>query len=107
MVRDGAGFSTRPSTPRTSSSRRSTAFTATAPQAGTIPSSTARPREFGARASKLYQMLRTGHHGVKLPADALLRLTVWLDSCSRFHGVYEIDGQRAQQRGEIVRPTLE
>ncbi len=52
-------------------------------------------------------MLRTGHHGVKLPADTLHRLTVWLDSCSLFYGVYEIDGQWSQLRGEIVRPTLE
>jgi len=65
------------------------------------------PGEFGARASKLYQLLRNGHHGVTLPPDALHRLTVWLDSCSLFYGVYEIEGQKAQLRGEVVKPTLE
>ena len=35
------------------------------------------------------------------------RITVWLDSCSPFYGVYEDEGGKAQLRGEIVRPTLE
>jgi hypothetical protein len=65
------------------------------------------PGEFGARASKLYQMLAKGHYDVKLPAEDLHRLTVWLDSCSLFYGVYEIEGQAAQLRGEIVQPTLQ
>lgn len=65
------------------------------------------PGEFGARASKLYQMLAKGHYDVKLPAEELHRLTVWLDSCSLFYGVYEIEGQAAQLRGEIVQPTLQ
>ncbi|WP_165229742.1 hypothetical protein [Aquisphaera insulae] len=65
------------------------------------------PGEFGARASKLYQMLKKGHHDLVLPQDAWHRLSVWLDSCSLFYGVYEIPGQEAQLRGEVVRPTLE
>jgi hypothetical protein len=63
--------------------------------------------KFGARASKLYDMLEKGHHDVKLPPEDMHRITVWLDSCSIFYGVYEKEGGEAQLRGEIVRPTLE
>jgi hypothetical protein len=63
--------------------------------------------KFGARASKLYDMLQKGHHDVKLPPEDMHRITVWLDSCSIFYGVYEKEGGEAQLRGEIVRPTLE
>jgi hypothetical protein len=65
------------------------------------------PGEFGARASRLYQILKQGHYDVQLPPEAMHRLTVWLDSCSLFYGVYEEEGQQAQLRGEVVRPTLE
>jgi hypothetical protein len=65
------------------------------------------PGQFGARASKLYELLTKGHFDVNLPAEDLHRLTVWLDSCSMFYGVYEEEGGAAQLRGEIVRPTLE
>jgi hypothetical protein len=65
------------------------------------------PGAFGARASKLYQMLLQGHHDLKLPAEDLHRLAVWLDSCSLFYGVYEKDGGEAQLRGAIAQPTLE
>jgi hypothetical protein len=65
------------------------------------------PGEFGARASKLYPMLLKGHYDVKLSPDEMHRLTIWLDSCSLFYGVYEKEGQEAQRRGEIVRPSLE
>jgi hypothetical protein len=65
------------------------------------------PGAFGAHASKLYAMLEAGHHDVKLPPEDLHRLTVWLDSCSLFYGVYEKEGGEAQLRGEVARPTLE
>jgi hypothetical protein len=65
------------------------------------------PGEFGARASKLYELLTKGHYDVKLPPEDVHRLTVWLDSCSMFYGVYEKEGGEAQRRGEVVRPTLE
>ena len=65
------------------------------------------PGRFGARASKLYSMLQKGHHDLNLPAEDLHRLTLWLDSCSIFYGVYEKEGGEAQLRGEIVKPTLE
>ncbi len=65
------------------------------------------PGQFGARASKLFQMLEKGHHDVKLTEEELHRITLWLDCCSMFYGVYEKKGGEAQRRGEGVRPTLE
>ena len=65
------------------------------------------PGKFGARASKLFEMLEKGHHGLKLAKEAVHRLTLWLDCCSLFYGVYEREGGLAQLRGEIVRPKLE
>lgn len=65
------------------------------------------PGEFGARASKLYTLLQDGHHDVNLSPADLHCLTVWLDSCSLFYGVYEKEGGEAQLRGEVPHPTLE
>jgi hypothetical protein len=65
------------------------------------------PGRFGARASKLLELLEKGHYDVRLPAEDLHRITLWLDSLSNFYGVYEKEGGLAQLRGEIVRPTLE
>ncbi len=65
------------------------------------------PGKFGAKASKLYQLLTEGHYDVKLSPEDMHRITVWLDSCSLFYGVYEAEGGQAQLRGEIAHPTLE
>jgi hypothetical protein len=65
------------------------------------------PGEFGARASKLYPFLKQEHHGVLLPPEELRRITLWLDSCSAFYGVYEKEGGEAQLSGGLVKPTLE
>ena len=65
------------------------------------------PGRFGARVSKLLELIENGHHDVQLPPEDLHRLTVWLDSCSVFYGVYEKEGGEAQLRGEVVHPTLE
>jgi hypothetical protein len=65
------------------------------------------PGQFGARASKLLKILDEGHYDVKLSAEELHRITLWLDCTSVFYGVYEKEGGEAQLRGEIVRPTLE
>jgi hypothetical protein len=62
---------------------------------------------FGARGSKLLQLLDQGHYDVRLSAEELHRITLWLDLASVFYGVYEQEGGEAQLRGEIVRPTLE
>jgi hypothetical protein len=65
------------------------------------------PGQFGARASKLYQLLQKGHYDVKLSDEDLHRLTLWLDCTSMFYGVYEREPGQAQLRGEIAWPTLE
>lgn len=65
------------------------------------------PGRFGARASKLYQHLQSGHHDLVLSPEDLHRLTLWLDLSSMFYGVYERERGEAQLRGEIAWPTLE
>ena len=65
------------------------------------------PGKIGARASKLYELLETGHYDVELSEEDMHRITVWLDSYSPFYGVYEPEAGRAQLRGEVVRPGLE
>ncbi len=67
---------------------------------------TSTPGKVGARVSKLYKMLKEGHHDVKLSEEDMHRIIVWLDSYSPFYGVYEPEGGLAQLRGEIVYPTL-
>jgi len=66
---------------------------------------TSTPGRFGARASKLFQVLDQGHHDVKLSAEDMHRITLWLDCNSDFFGAYE--NIEAQGRGEIVKASLE
>jgi len=63
------------------------------------------PGQFGARASKLFQLLDKGHYDVGLSPQELHRITLWLDANAQFFGSYE--NEDAQTRGEIVRPSLE
>lgn len=65
------------------------------------------PGQFGARASKLREILEGDHYGLKLEPEEFRRLMLWLDLCSIFYGVYEAEGGQAQLRGEVVYPTLE
>ena len=65
------------------------------------------PGKFGAKGSQLYPLLKEGHYDVKLSADELQRVALWLDCVSIFYGVYEKEGGEAQLRGEVVFPTLE
>jgi hypothetical protein len=65
------------------------------------------PGQFGARASKLYELLQKGHYDVKLSAEEMRRITLWLDSVSLFYGVYEPEGQKVELGGGLARPTLE
>ena len=67
---------------------------------------TSTPGKIGARVSKLYKMLKDGHHDVKLSEEDMRRIIVWLDSYSPFYGVYEPEGGLAQLRGGIAYPTL-
>ena len=63
------------------------------------------PGQFGARGSKLYAHLKKGHNDVKLTAEELHRITLWLDANSLFYGAYhDLDAQR---KGQRVMPTLE
>jgi hypothetical protein len=63
------------------------------------------PGRFGARASKLYEILKQGHHDVILSKEDLHRITLWLDCNSDFFGSYE--NTEAQAKAEIVQPILE
>ncbi len=63
------------------------------------------PGHFGAQASRLYQMLAKGHHGVKLSGDDLHRILLWLDCNSDFFGSY--DNVQEQLEGKVVWPKLE
>ncbi|MEN9362244.1 MAG: hypothetical protein RL095_3779 [Verrucomicrobiota bacterium] len=63
------------------------------------------PGQIGARASKLWQLLEKGHHGVQLPAEDRRRLSLWLDLNSNFFGTYE--NTREQAEGKVVKPMLE
>ncbi|GHT44528.1 hypothetical protein FACS189454_02210 [Planctomycetales bacterium] len=65
------------------------------------------PGNFGARASKLYPLLKNGHYDVKLSEEELQKIALWLDCVSLFYGVYEKEGGEAQLRGEVAYPTLE
>lgn len=65
------------------------------------------PGQFGARGSKLFDLLEKGHYDVKLPEEDFHRLMLWLDCTSMFYGVYEKEGGEAQLRGEVALPTLE
>jgi hypothetical protein len=60
---------------------------------------------FGARASKLLPYLDERHHGVKLTAEELRRVTLWLDCNSEFFGSYE--NTEAQSKGQVVWPTMD
>ena len=66
-----------------------------------------RPGQFGARASKLIAMLEKGHHDLKLSDEDFHRLTLWIDCCSMFYGVFEKEPGEAQLRGEVARAILE
>ena len=50
-------------------------------------------------------MLEKGHHKLKLPAEDLHRLTLWLDSNSEFYGAYY--KTKEQAAGKIVLPDLQ
>jgi hypothetical protein len=63
------------------------------------------PGRVGARASKLYSHITSGHSGVRLSDEELHRVSLWLDLTSQFLGVYhDVD---AQMNGEVVEPILE
>jgi len=62
------------------------------------------PGEVGALASPLYQMLKKGHHDVKLTEEEWRRLIVWMDGNGPFFGAYH-DTEK-QGEGGLVLPHL-
>jgi hypothetical protein len=63
------------------------------------------PGKFGARASKLLDLLDKGHYDVKLSPEELRRITLWLDSNSDFFGSYE--NTDLQAGGQLIPPPME
>ena len=67
-----------------------------------------RPDTFGARASKLIELLDRGHYDVELAAEDWERLVTWIDANALFYGTFNPEGQAKQLRGErIDGPDLE
>ncbi len=70
------------------------------------------PRDFHADTSPLIQILRDGHHGVRLSPEAWDRLITWLDLNAPFHGTWQEVGaynpakQAAALRGAVRRREL-
>jgi DNA-binding beta-propeller fold protein YncE len=63
------------------------------------------PGKFGARASKLYSLLKGGHQNVALPDADLRSIALWLDLNS---DMFSDDVQRdAQASGQAVKPSIE
>ncbi len=63
------------------------------------------PLEFHADTTELIQMLRKGHHGVELDAEAWDRLITWIDLNAPCHGSWneftQITGDQRQRRIEL------
>jgi hypothetical protein len=63
------------------------------------------PMEFHADTSRLVQMLRKGHHGVELNAEAWDRLITWIDLNAPCHGTWSeftrITAEQDQRRCEL------
>jgi hypothetical protein len=63
------------------------------------------PKEFHADTSELIQMLRKGHHGVKLDQDAWDRLVTWIDLNAPCHGrwsdVTKIPSNQCERRLQL------
>ena len=63
------------------------------------------PMEFHAGTTQLVQMLRKGHHGVQLDAEAWDRLTTWIDLNAPCHGTWSevtpIGGGQRERRIEL------
>lgn len=65
------------------------------------------PGQFGANASRLWELLQEGHEDVELAPEEKRAIALWLDNNCDFFGAYELDTLDAQRNGEIVQPSLE
>jgi len=65
------------------------------------------PMEFHADTTQLVQMLKKGHHDVKLDAEAWDRLITWIDLNTPYHGTWgeELDrpGKQRERRRELYK----
>ncbi|MCH8042613.1 MAG: SUMF1/EgtB/PvdO family nonheme iron enzyme [Planctomycetes bacterium] len=65
------------------------------------------PMEFHADTTQLVQMLKKGHHGVKLDAESWDRLITWIDLNCPYHGTWgeELDkpGPQRERRRELLK----
>ncbi len=61
-----------------------------------------RPGHFGARGSRLMDMLLEGHEGVELSADDIERLVTWMDTNVLFYGTFNPADQARQQHGDLI-----
>ena len=65
------------------------------------------PMEFHAGTTQLVQMLKRGHHGVQLDAEAWDRLITWIDLNCPYHGTWgeELDnpGMQRDRRRELLK----
>lgn len=57
---------------------------------------------YGALGSRLMKLLRDGHEKVKLSDREIRDIALWIDSNAVFYGVYDLEDQRRQLRGEKV-----
>mgnify|MGYP005834032231 CR=1 FL=1 len=65
------------------------------------------PLEFHADTTELVQLLRKGHHGVSLDAEAWDRLVTWIDLNAPYHGTWTEaglnPGHQRERRRELAR----
>ena len=65
------------------------------------------PGEFGANTTELVQMLKKGHHGVHLDAEAWQRITTWIDLNAPCHGTWtEVVGLEKTRNDNMRRLDL-
>jgi formylglycine-generating enzyme required for sulfatase activity len=65
------------------------------------------PMEFHADSTELIQMLKKGHHGVRIEGEALDRLVAWIDLNTPYHGDWSsIIGADRAQRLEAARAEM-
>jgi DNA-binding beta-propeller fold protein YncE len=63
------------------------------------------PGEFGARKSRLYPLLKGGHHGATLTSEELRTMAMWLDMNS---DMFSDDTKRDDQaKGQVISPTVQ
>jgi formylglycine-generating enzyme required for sulfatase activity len=68
------------------------------------------PMEFHADSTELVQLLRKGHYGVRLDAEAWDRLVTWIDLGAPYHGTWteivgkaQVEPQAARRRAMLAR----